>query len=413
MNKKIRLDTAIFLLVAVALLTAVLTYSVLNNMVNGVTESMSIFSKLKKVNDIVDEKYIGEINNEALLDDTVRGYVAGLDDPYAQYFTKEEYREYKNSFAGNFQGIGVRIINDTEAKGLYITYVMKDSPAHKAGIKIGDIIIKAAGAKVSEIGATEAYNRLLGEINTIANFTVLRDGKEIDFEIKREAFTEHSLESKMHNGIGYIRIFSFAENTPQEFDEAVTELISKDAGALIFDVRDNPGGGLNSVVGVLDRLLPKDKLVTTLRYNSNNIKGTNIVTVKTKDNKEVDMPFVVLVNNESASAAELFTATLKDYNLAKIIGETTFGKGVGQETFELPDQSHVKLTAFTYVPPSGVSYNNIGIQPDIEVEFPESLEKRRYVLTVQEDPQMKEAVLALGGTVEIIEAPPESEEVVD
>jgi carboxyl-terminal processing protease len=202
----------------------------------------------------------------------------------------------------------------------------------------------------------------------------------------------------LYNDIAFIRITEFNENTPNEFKKEIEKAIKEKPKGIIFDVRNNPGGLLDSVVSVLDSLVPKGTIVT-LNYKEGLLddKGKPIQpNVYSSDEKEVALPMAVLINENTASAGELFTSTLRDFKKAKLIGEKTYGKGVGQQTFNLGDETALRLTTFTYTPPSGENYDGKGILPDFEVALPRELENNIYALTFENDVQLQKALTVFG-----------------
>lgn len=389
MKKKINLMTAIFFITAAVIISIALSYVYFSFAVNDLNSKAGKYAKLDLVSQIVENKYVKDIDSKQLEDGIITGYIYGLGDRHSHYLTKEAFSEEQKNNAGKFQGIGVNATKD-ESGYIKIYNVFKNSPAERAGIKNGDIIVKVEGEDVFKLGYDVAVNKLLGEVGTVAKFTVQRNKTElIDCEVVREEFKIETVEyHMMDNNVGFIRISQFINNTDKDFKNAIKDLKSKGAQKLIFDLRYNPGGSLDVITNVLDYLLPEG----------------NIVTIKDKNGKEkvyksdancVDMPMVVLVNGSSASAAELFTAALRDYKKATIIGTKTYGKGTAQETIPLGDGTALVLTVDMYMPPNGVNYDGIGITPDIAVTPENESQINFYNMEEVNDIQLQKALEVL------------------
>ena len=273
---------------------------------------------------------------------------------------------------------------------MYVYQVLEGSPAKKHGVMVGDIIIGVDGTEVTDENYNAMVDSVSGEEGTTVNLKVLRGEKTLELSVVRGSFIASSIDYKMlesAENVGYVRILSLASDTADSFRDAVKALEKQGAESYIFDVRNNSGGYLSSIIDVLDMLLPKGPIV---RYNDASGKETadysDAATI-------IKAPMAVLINGASASAAELFSAALKDYKLAVLVGETTFGKGVMQTLFTLPNGDTLKLTTSTYSPPFSENYNGIGVIPDIEVSLPE--DKQYYMLSEKEDSQLQAAISAL------------------
>jgi carboxyl-terminal processing protease len=255
----------------------------------------------------------------------------------------------------------------------------------------GDIVIKVGGQDAAALGYDKTIEALRGENGTNVVFTVSRGGKQIEFNFQRTAYTAKTVESKViGNNIGFIRIHQFGKNTTEEFRVALEDLINtKKVGSLIFDVRNNPGGLLDSVAKVIDRLVPKGNIVSATYKD-----GTTKVLFKS-DDTEVKLPMAVLVNENSASAAELFSCALKDYNKAVLVGVNTYGKGTMQDTISLGDGTSLNLSVAKYNPPKSPNFDGKGVAPNIIIQMPENLKQHMYELTVQNDLQLTGAINAL------------------
>ena len=348
-------------------------------------------SKLEYVNELTQKYFLKEISLESLEDILPAAYIAALGDKYTYYMTKEEYEAFASNNNAEMQGIGVNIVYNSEYGALEVISVMSNSPALSSGVKAGDLIYIVEGQKVAEIGYYEALNVMLGDAGSIANFSVMRKENSsftsIDFSIERGFIVEETVNYWLHGiNVGVIRIDSFDKGTPKQFKTAVDELLKQGADRFVFDVRYNPGGDLTSIVEILDMLLPKGPIIRIIdRYGQE--------TAINSDENEFKYPMTVITNGSTASAAELFTSALRDYNKAIIVGEKTYGKGTMQSVFGLPDGSAVCMTTQTYCPPKSDSYDGIGIYPDIDVLLDEEFSNiSLYKLTFEQDKQLKIAV---------------------
>lgn len=351
---------------------------------NGISSTLASFRK------IIDQKFLGEIDEENILNETIKGYIKGLDDPYTEYMTKEEMEEFNADVMGNFTGIGIYLTKDTELNAIVIISPIKDTPAHKAGILPGDIITKVDGVTYTGEQLNEASNKIKGEIGTKVKLEILRDGKTIELEITREQIKINHVENKVvNNNIGYIVFNSFDEGCSEEFKQKLEELKSKNVKSLIIDIRNNGGGLVDEALQIADYIVEKDAtlLITTDKNGKEEI-------TKAKEEPIINMPIVVLTNESSASASEILAGALKDNKKATIVGEKTYGKGVIQELLTLTDGSGLKITTNEYYTPNRNKINEVGITPDIEVKLDESLED---TLEIEEakDNQLQKAIEVL------------------
>lgn len=392
MSKKVSIGAAIVLMLLAALVTFQITYVGLSNKykkdLNSVIASQQLFSKLSMVDSYYHSLYIGELDEEELIDNTIRGYVYGTGDKYAYYLDREQYAELISDTNAEMQGIGVYVIFQNDV--IEIISVMPDSPALEAGIEPGDLVVYVEGESVSEIGYNAAISKLKGEAGTYAEFTVLRGEELIDFRIKRGYVNEQTVMSRTLESdptIGIVRILSFDLGTPGQFKEACQNLIDGGAKKFIFDVRYNPGGDLRSIVEILDYLLPEGPIVRITD------KDGNVVETYTSDASSLDLPICVLTNGSTASAAELFTSALKDYEKATVVGTNTYGKGTVQTIIPLSDGTGIGISYRLYCPPFSDNFEGVGVAPDVEVEPDESLAgKNIYKITDSEDNQLQKAV---------------------
>ncbi|MBQ4055461.1 MAG: S41 family peptidase [Clostridia bacterium] len=351
----------------------------------------AIEEKLKLIYDIYGENYIGQLDPEELETGVMLGLVYGTGDRYGEYMDPETYAEFTSEVAGDTEGIGIMITKSLDTGLIEIVDVIPDSPASEADLRVGDLICRVTGEEVAEVGYYAAIDMMLGKAGTTAEFTVYRDGEYIDFSIERRHVEQVNVNYRMYeDGItGIIRISSFDEVTAAQFKNAVADLQKQGAERLVFDLRNNSGGLLESVVEVLDYLLPEGVII---RINGNGIPEETI----SSDVSAVDMPMAVIVNQSTASAAELFTAALRDYEKSVTVGTTTYGKGSMQTVIPLSDGSALRLTYRTYSPPKSDNYDGVGITPDVEVELDEALAgKTVYSITDAEDNQLQAAIAAL------------------
>lgn len=323
--------------------------------------SQAEYGELAQLKATVEANYYTDVDEGSTMQGAMKGYVAGLDDPYSQYLTDEEYGEFQTNEAGQTVGIGVTV-TPTEEGYLLINSVTADSPAEAAGLQSEDEIIAVNGEDVAELGYSSAVDAVRGEENTSVILTIRRDDTMLDCEVTRKNMEVITAQGQMLDGnIGYIRISAFKENTPEQYQAVYEQLVNQGAGGLIFDLRDNGGGLVNSLEKILDPLLPEGEIaIATYRDG-------HTQTLVQSDAEECDLPMVVLVNENTASAAELFTASLRDFGKAKAVGTTTFGKGIMQVTQPMFSGA-LTLTVATYQTTKGECYHGVGITPDVVVD---------------------------------------------
>lgn len=377
----------IFVAIVVALVSSEFTlYYYMNNGFLAKSEASqdaeeninSIAKTLKNFREVIDQLYIGEIDEQKVLDETIKGYVNGLGDEYSEYMTAEEWQEFQTSALGNYVGVGIYMSVDKNDNVIVLSPI-KDSPAEKAGVEPADIIAYVDEESVLGMSTEEVSNRIKGEPGTKVKVTVYRDGKYLDFEMERAEIKIYHVEQEMlENNIGYISLITFDEGCSEEFKNAYLSLKEQGAQKIIVDLRDNTGGLVEEALNIIDMFLPKDK--------------TMLVTVDADENKDysksetdqlIDCEAVILTNEYSASASEIMVGALKDNGVAKSVGKTTFGKGVIQSVFLLKDESALKLTVNEYFTPNETKINKVGIAPDYEIELN---------LETEEDEQLNKAL---------------------
>ncbi|MCQ1531441.1 S41 family peptidase [Lutispora saccharofermentans] len=367
--------------IAAILITAVLTFTFTNFMSLRLGDKVIISSsdyeivkesrKLLTLKKYIDKYYLEPADSEKLMDGAIKGMFQALGDPYSVYMNEKEFKEFDESTSGSYGGIGVIV---TEKDG-YVTVVapIEDTPGEKAGLKTGDKIIKVDGAEVTGIGLDKATTLMKGKKGTKVVLTVSRENKTepLVIEIKREDIVLKTVKAEiLKDEIGYIRISMFDQDTGKEFKRALADIKTHDAKGLIIDLRQNPGGFVTQCVEVADELLDKG----TIFYTED--KNKNQVVTSSKDGK-IDIPFVVLVDEGSASASEIVSGAVKDRKAGLLIGTKTFGKGLVQSVEKLGDGSGFKLTIQKYYTPNGIDINKVGIEPDIEVKALEIKEGQR------------------------------------
>ena len=392
MNKKVSLGAAICFMAIAAAITFTITMSFAKNIFNSkianVDERANVYEKLAEIDQIVRNNALEDIDEDALMNAIADGYMAGLNDDYAYYMDQDEYQNYQMDNAGELIGIGITVSLD-ESGYILVNDVTPDSPAAVAGIQAGDLIVRIDDTDVLSVGYNEATAMVRGEEGTRVNITVRRNQEELTLEAVRTKITTTSVSYRMIGENGYIKITGFDATTPDDFKAAVSDLQSQGATGLIFDVRNNPGGLLDGVAKVLDFLLPEGDIVSVT-----DSKGNTEVLYESDENS-VNMPMVVLVDGNTASAAELFSAALRDYNKAELVGVNTFGKGIMQTAYSLSDGSAINLTTHYYNPPSGVNFHGVGLKPDYEVNLTPDQQLSLSELSDEEDAQLQKAISVL------------------
>lgn len=350
-----------------------------------------IQEKLTEIEALMNEYYLDELDSEQIETWLYKGAVAGLGDPYAAYYTQEEYQSLRDSTNGSYCGIGVEISQNISTGIVTITRVFEDGPAMEAGIRPGDILYKVGDEEATGQDLNMIVSMIKGEENTEAHISVVRDGEDdyLEFQVKRRTIEIQTVGYNMlEDQIGYISITSFDDVTTDQFMKAMDDLESQGLEGLVIDLRNNGGGLVSSVCAILDRLLPEGLIVYTEDKYGNREEETSDA------ENYFDKPLVVLVNGNSASASEIFAGAIKDYELGSLVGTTTYGKGIVQKIYPLSDGTAVKLTVSKYYTPKGNNIHGIGIDPDVEIDLDEDL-KKEAVVTVGEDNQVQKAIEVL------------------
>ncbi len=443
-QRSVPLTAAIASVVTAVILTVLLTFALTTAYHRNETpppldtdasgQTTAPYAELDVIDRLFRSLTMMDLDDQALLDAVLKGYVSATGDPYAAYYTAEEFAEQTSSMNGEMSGIGVSITpgeivsNGATFTAIIVAYVYPDSPAEKAGVVHGDAIMFVGSGDdktlVNEIGYEKAIERLTGKAGTECSFTVYRRPQgsaedvpyeEIDITAIRHAFTAKSVLYRVYEAdstVGIVRITGFDNPTPAQFVEAMDALQAQGCTSFVIDLRYNPGGALNSVEDILTYFLSEgdtiistknsagDTFVTKLEVNESGKVTCGSGTIDRSDiGKYASLPLVVLVNENSASASELFTANIRDHELGTIVGVKTYGKGSMQTTYSLARYGYdgaLKLTTAYYYPPCGESYDGIGITPDITVALSEEALTYNFNLLPDElDNQLITAVEAL------------------
>ena len=323
--------------------------------------------KLQNIDRLIEEKYLysDKIDQNALKEGMIKGYIQGLGDPYSAYYDKKEFKELTESTEGTFYGIGAQFNTATNEGFLTVVNVYEGSPAKKAGIRAGDVLTKVDGKDVGGMSAESVVSRIKGKNGGKVKLTFTRNKKDTyTVDVKREKIEVPTVAYRMQrDNIGYIQITEFTGETATQFNDAFVKLEKQGMVGLVIDLRNNPGGRVDTTGKILDKLLGKGPLVKVKDKN-----GKEEVLIDSDEKHKWNKPIVVLINGYSASASELFAGAMQDYEAATIIGTKSYGKGVVQQIFSINDGTGVKLTIAEYFTPKGHVVNKKGITPDIKVE---------------------------------------------
>ena len=396
-NKKTKIYKIIMLVILVAFVTFLLTsigfYQYFTNgnntdfLIGSSSEETNIDDELKKYRALIDKYYLGEVNEEDLKEGAIKGYIEGLGDEYTEYISKEDMEEYMQDTMGNFVGIGIYMVNNTETNRIMVLSPIKGSPAEKAGILPGDYIMKINGESYTGEDNSIAASKIKGEEGTTVQLEILRGTETLNFEIKRENIIVNPVEGEvLENNIGYIEFTSFDENTAEEIKAKFEKKKKSNITSLIIDLRNNGGGLVDQALEIAGYIADKGSV---LLYEVD--KNNNEEVKKSESDPIINMPVVILVNENTASSSEILAGALKDLGKAKIVGTKTYGKGVIQELLTLKDGSGLKITSQKYLTPNKTEINKIGIEPDVTVELPDTVEN---VLNVEKenDTQLQKAI---------------------
>ena len=354
---------------------------------NGVLSDSSHVQKIEYLEKLIDQEYLGEVDNDEMAEGVYAGLVYGLGDVYSRYYTADEYAQETASTDGAYAGIGVSIQKNKNG-GVQIAECYEGGPGAEAGLQTGDVITAINDTDVTDMELSDVVSLIRENKDNTIVLTVFRENEEKSREISLELPDEQlpSVFGEMlDKKTGYIQNTQFTGVTPQQDKDMIAELKDKGMQRLVIDLRDNPGGLLTSVCDILREILPEGLIVYTEDKYGNREE-------ETCDGKhQLDMPLAVLVNENSASASEIFAGAVQDHEVGTIVGTTTYGKGVVQELRQLSDGSAVKLTVSNYYTPNGNSINKVGIKPDVEVKLASELLNKDEI-THEEDNQLQKAL---------------------
>ena len=344
--------------------------------------------KAKLIEETVKDNYTGEIDDQDMEEYMYKGLMASLGDPYSAYYTSEEYEELNAETTGSYQGIGVVMQQDADTGEVKVLRCYEGGPGAEAGLLPEDVLIQVNGENVAGMELSEVVDLVKSSEGGTASLIISREGESdyLEINVPLEEVNIPVVEYEMlEDNIGYISIYEFTGQAVSQYEEAFEELQSQGIKRMIIDVRNNPGGLLTSVCDLLEDMLPEGLMVYTEDKDGKRQEYT------CDGENELEMPLVVLVNGNSASASEIFAGAIQDYGTGTIVGTTTFGKGVVQSLIPFTDGSAIKTTTAKYYTPSGRCIHGTGIEPDVEVELTEGLEQKSE-LTYEEDNQLQTAV---------------------
>lgn len=382
----------LIVIIVTSLVTAFTTYQYLSN--NGISYSKvnttsleGLEYTLSQFRSELEKKYIGEINDEELIEGAVKGYVDALGDPYTTYYTKKEMKTIMEETNGNFVGIGVYMTKDLEKNAILIIKPIENSPAEKAGILPGDLITKVDDVEYTGDKLEEASNKIRGEEGTKVKLEIYRNGETKTFELTRtKVVVSHVTTKVLNNDIGYIAISDFEGECASEFETKYKQLEKQGIKKLIIDIRNNGGGIVDEALKIANMLVDKDSTLLITKDKSDKEEIT-----KATEKPIINMTTVVLVNGYSASASEILAGALKDNGKATLVGTKTYGKGIIQELHQLSDGSGLKITVSEYYTPNHNAIHKIGITPDVEVDLSEDV-KQQTTIQEKDDNQLQKAI---------------------
>lgn len=389
MKKKISVSLA----VAIALIAMTVTFSVtmilamrvFNRTVSDVGEKQLMYDKLARIDQVARDSFYAEINDETLFDMIATGYVAGLGDRNSHYYTARQYAELTGVQSGRLMGIGVEIVKD--ASGYFrVVKVYEGSPAAAAGLVQNVMLTQLDGVDLRSLSLDTVNGMLRGESGTTLQLAYLLDNVENQAELQRSPFEQPTVEFQLLDTVGYIKLRTFTSATVAQLDYAINSLRSQGAQALVFDLRNNTGGSLDAAAECIDLLCPAGVIAQGV-YKDGEAK-----TLYTSDGKSVELPMVALTNSGTAAGAELFALSLREFELGRLVGETTAGRGSLQQVTTLTDGSAVELTVAVLLTGSGTSFDGAGVEPDYERVMTAEESQLFYDFTVNDDPQIQRAV---------------------
>ena len=377
----------IYKTIMLVIITAVVTFSVTSIVLyrNGgikyiaVTkgDTTGLGATLTSFKELLNKKYLYDMNESEMIEAAIKGYISAVGDEYTEYFTPNEMETFTTYTTGNYVGIGVYMEADTKDNVIRITSTIKNGSAEKAGLQSNDIISKVDGVSYNASEISKMATNIKGKEGTTVELEIIRDGKTIKYSLVRSSIELYTIEGVvLEENIGYIELATFDEGCAKRFKSAYEELKEKDIKALIIDLRDNGGGIVDEALQIADYILDKDStiLITVDKNNTEEIESSS-------NDPIVDVPIILLVDNQTASASEILAGALQDHKKAIVVGEKTYGKGVIQELYTLNDGSGLKITIKEYYTPNKNKINKVGITPsheilnDKETDVDEQLEK--------------------------------------
>ena len=379
----------IYKTVMIIIITAVVTFcvtSVLLYRTGGIKyiavtkgDTTGLGATLTSFKELLNKRYLYDMNESEMIEAAIKGYISAVGDEYTEYFTPEEMKTFTTYTTGKYVGIGIYMEADTENNYIRVSSIIKNSSAEKAGLQAKDIISKVNGVSYDASELTKMSTNIKGEEGTTVDLEIIRNGQTINYTLERASVELYPVEGVvLEENIGYIELATFDEGCAEQFKTAYEELKNKNVKSLIIDLRNNGGGIVDEALQITDYILDKD---STMLITADKNKAEEIET--SKNDPIIDVPIIILVNNETASASEILAGAIQDYKKATIVGEKTFGKGVIQELYTLNDGSGLKITIKEYFTPNRNKINKVGITPDYEI-----IEEKE----TEEDEQLQKAM---------------------
>ncbi len=345
-----------------------------------------VIEKIDTLMQVIDYYYLYDYDKDEMVDAIYKAVMSSLGDPYTVYYTADEFNAFMESSSGSYCGIGVVVQQNIQTGLVTAVRPYEDCPGYEAGIRPGDLILAVDGTEITGMDLNTAVALIKGEEGTSVTITLQRDDEVFDVEVTRRQIDVKTVNYRMmDDNIGYIQIEEFDEVTSEQFSQALDSLIEQGMEALVIDIRDNPGGILDTVVAMLDEILPEGTIVSVKDRNGTAQEYTSDA------NTKLTVPLTVLINGNSASASEIFAGAIKDYGVGTLVGTTTYGKGIVQTAFSLRDGTGVKITIEDYYLPSGKSIHKVGVDPDVEIDLPDEL-KTYVTIPEDEDVQLQKAI---------------------
>lgn len=398
MNKKISLGTAISIAAITAVFAMVITYTaairIFDSRMNSVTERQNMYQILSEIDITVRQNYYGEISENYLQRNISQGYIEGLDDKYSFYLSADEYQLAANESLGYTFGLGIDISKAADGN-IQVNVVYEGSPAAKAGIVKGDVIVNAMGKDVLSVGYDKAVE-LISKASPKVSVMINRNGEKTAYELTKSKFETKSVARRMVNdNVGIITIYEFNAKTPAQFNAALTYLRNSGVKGIIIDLRDNSGINYEYACDILDTLLPAGAIMSVTDKNG------KVIQKYTSDAKYIDLPMQVLINEKTEGAAELFAAVMMNYQKAETVGTTTAGHATVQKIFQLSNGGAVQLTVGTWSDSLGEFLKDGAVVPQFEVILTAYQQSNRYLLADEEDPQLQTALDRISLQIEV------------